>query len=104
MGSPPSRSSPSRWRRGHQPHLGGTGEYQPEPPGSVTSVGYVALLKGTMSEAELHILRSRMYQGLLNKARRGEVFNHPPTGYIKLPTGPFALDPDEQVQSVIRLL
>jgi DNA invertase Pin-like site-specific DNA recombinase len=61
-------------------------------------------LKGTMSEAELHILRSRMYQGLLNKAQRGEVFNHPPAGYVKLPTGSFALDPDEQVQSVIRLL
>jgi DNA invertase Pin-like site-specific DNA recombinase len=61
-------------------------------------------LKGTMSEAELHILRSRMYQGLLNKARRGEVFNHPPSGYVKLPTGEFALDPDEQVQSVIRLI
>ena len=61
-------------------------------------------LKGTMSEAELHILRSRRYQGLLNKARRGEVFNHPPAGYVKLPTGEFALDPDEQVQSVIRLL
>jgi DNA invertase Pin-like site-specific DNA recombinase len=61
-------------------------------------------LKGTMSEAELHVLRSRMYQGLLNKARRGEVFNHRPAGYIKLPTGAFALDPDEQVQSTIRLL
>jgi hypothetical protein len=57
-----------------------------------------------MSEAELHVLRSRMYQGLLNKARRGEVFNHPPAGYVKLPTGAFALDPDEQVQGVIRLL
>jgi len=61
-------------------------------------------LKGTMSEAELHILRSRMYQGLLNKARRGEVFNHPPSGYIKLPTGEFGLDPDEQAQSVIHLI
>src|SRR3954468_14481778 len=61
-------------------------------------------LKGTMSEAELHVLRSRMYQGLLNKARCGAVFNHPPAGYVKLPTGAFALDPDEQVQSVIRLL
>lgn len=61
-------------------------------------------LKGTMSEAELHVLRSRMYQGLLNKARRGEVFNHPPAGYVKLPAGGFALDPDEQVQGVIRLL
>src|SRR5947209_847865 len=61
-------------------------------------------LKGTMSEAELHVLRSRMYQGLLNKARRGEVFNHPPAGYVKLPTGAFALDPDEQVRGAIRLL
>jgi hypothetical protein len=57
-----------------------------------------------MSEAELHVLRSRMYQGLLNKARRGEVFNHPPAGYVKLPIGAFALDPDQQVQGVIRLL
>ena len=61
-------------------------------------------LKGTMSEAELHILRSRMYQGLLNKARRGEVYNHPPSGYVKSPTGVFALDADEQVQGVIRLI
>src|SRR6185312_2382031 len=44
-------------------------------------------LKGTMSEAELHILRGRMYQGLLNKARRGEVYNHAPVGYVKQPSG-----------------
>src|SRR5438270_1631130 len=61
-------------------------------------------LKGTMSEAELHILRSRMYQGLLNKAKRGAVYNHPPCGYVKLPSGEFALDADEQVQGVLRLL
>ena len=30
-------------------------------------------LKGTMSEAELHILKQRMDQGRLNKARRGEL-------------------------------
>ena len=29
-------------------------------------------LKGTMSEAELHILRARLHQGKLNKARRGD--------------------------------
>ena len=57
-----------------------------------------------MSEAELHILKNRMYQGLLNKARRGEVYNHAPAGYIKSPAGKFVLDPDEQVQSVIRLI
>ena len=61
-------------------------------------------LKGTMSEAELHLLRNRMYEGLLHKAQRGEVYHHPPIGYVKLPEGGFALDPDEQVQSVVRLI
>ena len=61
-------------------------------------------LSGIMSEAELHILKNRMYQGLLNKARRGEVYNHPPNGYIKLPGSGLDFDPDEQVQSVVRLI
>ena len=61
-------------------------------------------LKGTLSEAELHILRQRMSQGRLNKAKRGELFNHPPIGYIRRPNGKLALDPDEQVQSVVRLI
>ncbi len=61
-------------------------------------------LKGTMSEAELHILQGRMYQGKLNKARRGELLSHPPLGYVRLSSGALALDPDEQVQAVVRLL
>jgi DNA invertase Pin-like site-specific DNA recombinase len=61
-------------------------------------------LKGTMSEAELHILKDRMYQGKLNKARRGELFGIPPIGYIKGSDGTFAIDPDEQVQAVVRLI
>src|SRR4029077_16444777 len=61
-------------------------------------------LRGMMSEAELHILRGRMYQAMLNKARRGELYLLPPIGYVKLPTGTFALDPDEQAQSIIRLV
>jgi DNA invertase Pin-like site-specific DNA recombinase len=61
-------------------------------------------LKGTMSEAELHILKARLHQGKLNKARRGELFGLPPIGYIKLPTGEFTMDPDEQVQAVVRLV
>jgi DNA invertase Pin-like site-specific DNA recombinase len=62
-------------------------------------------IKGTMSEAELHILRDRMNKGLLNKAKRGAVFNHPPIGYIRAPDrSGYARDPDEQVQGVIRLL
>src|SRR5215210_1918227 len=54
-------------------------------------------LKGTMSEAELHILKDRMYQGKLNKARRGELFIAAPIGYVKLSDGTLAIDPDEQV-------
>ena len=61
-------------------------------------------IKGTLSEAELHILRQRMHQGLLNKARRGEVFNHAPIGYVRRPRGDLALDPDEQAQAVVRLI
>src|SRR5207302_7440768 len=61
-------------------------------------------LKGTMSEAELHVLKERMYQGKLNKARRGELFGRPPIGYVRLPTGEWAIDPDEEVQAVVRLI
>ena len=61
-------------------------------------------LKGTMSEAELHILKERMYQGKLNKARRGELYGPPPIGYVRIAGGPPTLDPDEQVQAVVRLL
>src|SRR3954447_11422066 len=55
-------------------------------------------LTGMMSEAELHVLKSRMYQGKLNKARRGELVVSVPVGYVKHPSGQVTLDPDEQVQ------
>ena len=61
-------------------------------------------LKGIMSEAELHFLRVRMHEGRLNKARRGELFNHAPIGYVREPGGGLALDPDEQAQQVVRLV
>ena len=57
-----------------------------------------------MSEAELHILKSRMLEGKRNKARRGDLLNHPPIGYVRGPDGDYQLDPDEQVQSVVRLI
>ena len=61
-------------------------------------------LKGIMSEAELHFLRLRMHEGRLNKARRGELFNHAPIGYVREPGGGLALDPDEQAQQVVRMV
>jgi DNA invertase Pin-like site-specific DNA recombinase len=61
-------------------------------------------LKGTMSEAELHILKGRMMAGRRNKARRGELFNHAPIGFVRLPGAGMTLDPDEQVRDVVRLI
>lgn len=61
-------------------------------------------LKGIMSEAELHFLRGRMHEGRLNKARRGELFNHSSIGYVRVPAAGLALDPDEQAQAVVRLV
>jgi DNA invertase Pin-like site-specific DNA recombinase len=61
-------------------------------------------LKGTMSEAELHILKARMRGGQLNKARRGELEMRPPVGLIYRGDGVIDLDPDAEVQGVIRLI
>lgn len=61
-------------------------------------------LKGTMSEAELHLLRSRMDQGLRNKAGRGELFTRLPGGYVFGPGREVLFDPDEQVRTVVHLV
>ena len=45
-----------------------------------------------------------MYQGKLNKARRGELLGTPPIGYLRVATGEWVIDPDEQVQAVVRLI
>jgi DNA invertase Pin-like site-specific DNA recombinase len=61
-------------------------------------------LKGTMSEAELHVLRARLQGGIRNKAQRGELFVRPPMGFIYDPEKKLVLDPDQQVQKSVRLL
>ena len=61
-------------------------------------------LKGTMSEAELHMIKQRMIEGRNAKARRGDLKVPPPTGYVMRPSGEVIKDPDEQVQSVIKLI
>jgi DNA invertase Pin-like site-specific DNA recombinase len=61
-------------------------------------------LHGMMSEAELHVLKERMYQGRLNKARRGAPMGLPPIGYVRLASGEWDVDPDEQVQATVRLV
>src|SRR3954451_2852382 len=61
-------------------------------------------LKGTMSEAELHILKQRLHQGKVNKARRGELSLPVPIGYIRRPSSEVVFDPDEEVQQVVWLI
>ena len=61
-------------------------------------------LKGTMSEAELHILKARMLEGRRAKAERGELGKAVPMGYVRRPSGEVAFDPDEQAQATIRMV
>src|SRR6202166_3547786 len=60
-------------------------------------------LKGTMSEAELHILRARLLGGIRNKAARGELRRGLPVGFIwGEEDGEVRFHPDEAVCSAIR--
>jgi DNA invertase Pin-like site-specific DNA recombinase len=62
-------------------------------------------LKGTMSEAELHVIRARLRGGLLEKARRGELGGRLPTGLAYGASGQeVELDPDRQVQGIFQHL
>jgi len=61
-------------------------------------------LKGTMSEAELHMLRQRLDAGRMNQVKRGTYRQRLPTGYLRLPDGAVVKDPDDQVRHVIELV
>ena len=61
-------------------------------------------LKGTMSEAELHVIKQRMHQGKINKARRGELGFDVPTGYVRSPSGEVTFDPDEEVGQIVEFI
>lgn len=61
-------------------------------------------LKGTMSEAELHVLRARLQGGIRNKARRGELEVPLPIGLVYLEDGSVALDPDQQIRASVQLV
>ena len=61
-------------------------------------------LKGTMSEAELHLLRARLRGGLLAKAKRGELQIALPVGLVYDERGAVQRHPDIQVQESVRQL
>ncbi len=58
-------------------------------------------IKGTMSEMELTILKTRLKEGAIQKAKRGELKFVLPPGYIHDHNSKIVLDPDKRVQSAI---
>jgi DNA invertase Pin-like site-specific DNA recombinase len=58
-------------------------------------------LKGTMSEAELHLIRHRLTAGLRHKAAKGELRQGVPVGYCYDADDRIVMDPDESVRAAI---
>ena len=73
------------------------GVYHPGDPNDRMLLG----LKGTISEAEVNILKGRMLAGALNKAARGELLYRPPIGYVKTEGDGLIKDPNSRVRAVI---
>jgi DNA invertase Pin-like site-specific DNA recombinase len=68
--------------------------YNPREPNDRLLLG----VKGTLSEAELFTLRTRLYEGRWNKARKGQLHFPLPVGYVQTADRGWALDPDTQVR------
>jgi DNA invertase Pin-like site-specific DNA recombinase len=68
--------------------------YDPREPNDRLLLG----VKGTLSEAELFTLRTRLYEGRWNKARKGQLSFTLPVGYVPGTDGSWELDPDTQVR------
>jgi DNA invertase Pin-like site-specific DNA recombinase len=67
--------------------------YDPREPNDRLLLG----VKGTLSEAELFTLRTRLYEGRWNKAKKGLLNMTLPVGYVLGSDGSWELDPDTQV-------
>jgi len=68
--------------------------YDPREPNDRLLLG----VKGTLSEAELMTLRTRLHEGRWNKARKGQLARSVATGYVVDEDGRWVKDPDRQVQ------
>lgn len=76
------------------------GVYDPCRPNDRLLLG----MKGSISEFELGIIRSRMYEAARSKARRGELRLSVPIGYTWHRHVGLTLDPDRRLQEVVRLV
>ena len=76
------------------------GVYDPCRPNDRLLLG----MKGSISEFELGIIRSRMYEAARSKAKRGDLRISSPIGYAWDRYVGLGLDPDRRLQEVIRLV
>ena len=76
------------------------GVYDPGSPNGRLLLG----LKGSISELELHTIRSRLTAGLLAKAERGELALTLPIGFIRDPSGVVVKDPNMAIQERLGLV
>ncbi len=61
-------------------------------------------IKGTLSVIELKVLRQRLWEGMQNKAKRGQLIRMPAPGYVLDPTRKLVKDPNHRVQHAIGLV
>jgi DNA invertase Pin-like site-specific DNA recombinase len=66
--------------------------------------GLLLGLKGTMAQAELHFLRTRLQGGKLNKAKKGELRMPLAVGLRYDQEGRIILDPDDEVRGALTLV
>jgi len=76
------------------------GIYDPCRPNDRLLLG----MKGSISEFELGVLRTRMFEAARAKAHRGELRLSVPIGYVWHREIGLGLDPDARLQEVIRLI
>lgn len=74
------------------------GVYDPRHPNDRLLLG----MKGSISEFELGVLRTRMIEAARAKARRGELRYTPPIGYLWDRDAGVMFDPDLRIQEVVR--
>lgn len=80
--------------------IDGEAIYDPSAPNDRLLLG----LKGTMSEFELTVLRRRLLDAAIAKARRGELRMPVPVGYVWSRDTGLVLDPDRRVQDAVRMV
>jgi len=76
------------------------GVYDPKDPNDRLLLG----MKGTMSEAELNLIKFRMRQGRLSKAQRGALYTTLPPGYMLCEDDGVEKAADIQEQQAIELI